>query len=567
MKSLHLVCDLRPYLSLYDADWIRFFLRTVTPNNDLLPPKAAAKLKSLPVLKAFILWVLVRDPDRRPKISDLKVKFAVVRRELGGGLAPVLDDNAAAASARCAGGLWAIGDGVGGTPLGMRWPASPTAPRPISLSTFFPASTTPSGLKCAALEMSPVCVTRRWRLSPGMMAPSFISSSGLDAVCFSDVEAMLSAPLHASDIVAIIICTHRLAGFGEHLLGRSTAKRLTERAECRLDLIARFVRVAAAAGIETLVTSLPCVTAHGGGAQTQFSTAMSSTAKFARRALFLAGTGRTVGVAVGEAVTNGRRGRVLLVSMQDDATAALAVAASIHMCVYDGGIRAATSALSPAATLEAHLPTLHPADVARLSAWEARVRADAAPLREKPWIRCPKGCWSVALKAPLSSSAHPTQRNPHPCSGMRDARCAHGCPGLHLGIADACATIRESLSPHAARREEDTATAVLWWAYTTAEALEPGVLCAVALAEEHGVTAHDSGTSVGEGGSAIGGLTRRSLDTVPIRDGVGAWQLYVCGACRCATHAVAKGDCGPTRRVAVIVGPNSSGILECARQS
>lgn len=517
-----------------------------------------AKLKSFPVLKAFILWVLVRDPDLRPKIIDLKIKFAAVRQELSNGPAQV-DDNVNAASGRFEGGLWAISRGAG-TPLATRWPVSPTAPPPISLSAFFPTPT-PSVPKSIALEDRLACTVRGWRLSPGKMAPTFISSSRLDTVFFSDVVALLSTPLYDSNIVAAIICTRGLNGIGGELLGYNTADRLTKQAEIESNMITRFRQIASLAGIETHLASLPCVTACGGGVQTQFSSAMNSAMHFAQRALFSTGTGPMVNVVADEA-GRFKRGRVLLVSMPDDATAALAVAASLHVCAYDGGIRAATVALSPAATLEANLATLHPTDVARLSAWEARSRADAALLHGKPWIRCPTGCWSVALKTPLSVSPHPTKYNPHPCSG----NCEEGCPGLHLGVDDACAAIRESLSSHTAHRGDGTNTGKLWWAYTTAEMLEPGVLCAVALAEEDGITANVN-VNVGEGGSAIGGLVRSVEASRPIGDLDGSWQLFVCGSCRCVTHAVAKGECGATRRVAVIVNPSSSKSLVFASES
>lgn len=364
---------------LYDVDWIRFFLRTVTPNYDLLPPKSAAKLKHFPVLKSFIFWVLVRDPELRPKIKDLRMKFAAVRQDLSDGSSSV-DENVDLANDSIEGGLWAVSRGSG-TPLATRWPVSPTAPPPIPLSAFFPTPT-PSISKSTTLEDNISGTVKEWRLLPGKMAPTFTSSSRLDGVFFSDLVTLLSAPLHDSNIVAAIVCTRGSNRTGGELLGHNTAERLTMQAEIKSNiLITRFCRTATLAGIETHLASLPCVTARGAVAQAQFSGVMHSAMNFVRRALFLAGIiGPTVDVLGNGAARVGERGRVLLVCMPDDATTAMAVAASLHMCARDGGICAATVALSPAATLEGSLPTLHPTDAARLSAWEARSRADAAPL-------------------------------------------------------------------------------------------------------------------------------------------------------------------------------------------
>ena len=360
---------------LYDADWIRFFLRTVTPNNDLLPPKSAAKLKHFPVLKSFIFWVLVRDPDLRPKLKDLRVKFAAVRQELDNGSAMLDAEVNAASGSNKGSGLWAISGGAG-NPLATRWPPAPAAPPPISLSAFFPTPTL-SIPKATAPEGIISGTVRGWRLLAGKMTPTFISSSRLDAVFFSDVVSLISTTLHDSAIVAAIVCTRGgVEGIhGGELFGRDAAARLKRKTEFQSNLITRFCQSAYLAGIETHLASLPCVTARGGGAQTQFSGAMNSATHFARRALSLAGTDPTANDAANVATSVGERGRVLLVSMPDDTTAAMAVAASIHVCAHDGGVRAATVALSPAATLEANLPTLHPTDVARLSAWEARARA------------------------------------------------------------------------------------------------------------------------------------------------------------------------------------------------
>jgi len=67
---------------LYDADWIRFFLRTITPSVELVPPKSLALLNCLPVFQAFIMWILVRDPLRRPSLDQIRMKGLAVRDSL-----------------------------------------------------------------------------------------------------------------------------------------------------------------------------------------------------------------------------------------------------------------------------------------------------------------------------------------------------------------------------------------------------------------------------------------------------------------------------------------------------
>ena len=73
-----------PYPKLYDADWIRFFLRTTTPSVELVPPKALAILNGLPMLKAFILWILIRDPLFRPSLDEVRTKGFAIKQSLLG---------------------------------------------------------------------------------------------------------------------------------------------------------------------------------------------------------------------------------------------------------------------------------------------------------------------------------------------------------------------------------------------------------------------------------------------------------------------------------------------------
>ena len=418
---------------LYDADWIHFFLRTVTPNNDLLPPKSAAKLKHFPELKEFILWVLVRDPELRPKMEDVRVRFAAVRRELVGGSGeeggfPATDDDSASTTATTiargggGGGLWAIvAGGIDTTSTTTRWPPAPAASPPISLSAFFP---TPAPTLSLTLAVDDVVsdIVRGWRLSPDGMAPAFVSSSfGLDAFFFSDVASVRGATLHEATVVAAVVCARDgdldldVSGAGGSaggdkndalLLPPGMEERLRRRVENRSMMTVRFLRTARLAGVETRVVSLPRVTARGGDAQTRFSREMFSATNFARDAMQSLMEPPPTAGGEGTAGAGAVRGCVLLVGMPHDATAVMAVAAAIHVCSRDGGVRAAATALSPAATASLSLSsssssssrgvgigvgpgggaggggrvdsaTLHPTDVARLVAWEARACADA----------------------------------------------------------------------------------------------------------------------------------------------------------------------------------------------
>jgi hypothetical protein len=70
--------------------------------------------------------------------------------------------------------------------------------------------------------------------------------------------------------------------------------------------------------------------------------------------------------------------RILILCPSSDWTTALAVAAALHIYVKGGGVRAAALALSMPVNPKVGILMLHPTDVARLTAWEARVLATAA---------------------------------------------------------------------------------------------------------------------------------------------------------------------------------------------
>ena len=69
--------------------------------------------------------------------------------------------------------------------------------------------------------------------------------------------------------------------------------------------------------------------------------------------------------------------RVLIACLPHDPTVAFTVAAALYMCANEGGLRRAIISLSRAAIFESGLPTIHPTDAVRLSAWEAQSRVEA----------------------------------------------------------------------------------------------------------------------------------------------------------------------------------------------
>ncbi|GIQ79605.1 hypothetical protein KIPB_000272 [Kipferlia bialata] len=57
---------------LYDMDWIRFFIRVTTVGERIVNPEKCAMLGNHPSLIGLLEYVLVRDPNRRPTMSDVK---------------------------------------------------------------------------------------------------------------------------------------------------------------------------------------------------------------------------------------------------------------------------------------------------------------------------------------------------------------------------------------------------------------------------------------------------------------------------------------------------------------
>ena len=59
---------------LHDPDWIRFFIRVTTEKENLLPPEKMEAIASFPEIKDLLLFILVRNPQRRPTMQDVRAR-------------------------------------------------------------------------------------------------------------------------------------------------------------------------------------------------------------------------------------------------------------------------------------------------------------------------------------------------------------------------------------------------------------------------------------------------------------------------------------------------------------
>jgi len=78
-----------------DDDWIRFFIRITGEDQQLLTPEMMAPLADYPALRELLESTLMRDPIKRPSMTDLRARFESVRVQL---TAPGAEENAAAAT-------------------------------------------------------------------------------------------------------------------------------------------------------------------------------------------------------------------------------------------------------------------------------------------------------------------------------------------------------------------------------------------------------------------------------------------------------------------------------------
>ena len=342
-------------LLLYDADWICFFIRTVTPGNEILPLRSLATLDRLPSVKRFILWVLVRDPTRRPNLEDVKVEFDALRREVMRVSTPTNTNYVRYESK----GLWE-NFSLRPTPLEPSLVSEPSTIDAVSLSVFFPVPTHHSAKNIMKDDEYIDDTVKRWRLFHSKMAPAFTPASKLDTIYFTDIFSLLDMGLIESNVTSTVICAREDKKAPSNVV----------------DLITRFMRRAAAEGIATHLVSLPDVAACGYDANTAFSIEINNASHFLRNMLAShEDHNASATVAVRGDCT--RQGRILIACLPHDPTVAFTVAAALHVCANEGGLRRAIISLSKAALLESGLPTIHPTDAVRLSAWEAQSRVEA----------------------------------------------------------------------------------------------------------------------------------------------------------------------------------------------
>ena len=524
-------------LLLYDDDWIRFFLRTVTRETELLPPKSLAVLETLPEIKMFILWVLERDPNRRPTLSDVKTEFEVVRRKLSHDLSSLSKRWGSANQNRFT-GLWALGTG---SPAAFEMRCltdsnTSTHPEPVSLFDFFPASPqitsdAPSGETGASLLMG-------WEIPYEEMVPVFNASTELNTIYFCDVVSLLDRNLSDSNIAGIIICEHEADKGLVDTSCHPVLGRVQSHAGVSVSL-SQLSQLADAAGIQSCTVSLPSVLCHDSEAISVFSAQINRAIRFIYRHQNSTKFSSDL-LSPSENVLCRSGVRFLVASFTNDVTSALALSAALHIASNEGSLRAATLSFSTAMMCAAGLQPLHPTDAARLSAWEARVRADTAARNGCLWVRCQAGCWSVALDVSFDEAKNPdglSWSESYGTSVMSEDRVEIGC---------ASSAIRRCMSSHNAHRILGVDSL---WVYTAAQNIFPGPFCAAAIpADSTGIEPCPDGPAIGEVASS------GKIDTSEEDE----WELFVCSTCGSPTHAVKKKDFGPTRRVALRVNSFSS---------
>ena len=172
---------------LYDPDWIRFFLRTVTPNSDLLPPQSVKELDSMPSIKHFIMWLLVRDPSLRPNLAKVRTKFASLRMTLDPDFVSPSDEFA---SIRLLGSdsPWSTRAGVS-APLETKWPVERSRSRRTSLSCYLP--TAANRVEENSMMHPPHSAADISRLAPGKIFRAFRSASRLNGVHIGNLDSVV----------------------------------------------------------------------------------------------------------------------------------------------------------------------------------------------------------------------------------------------------------------------------------------------------------------------------------------------------------------------------------------
>ena len=226
---------------MYDADWIRFFLRTTTPSVELVPPKALAILNGLPMLKAFILWILIRDPLFRPSLDEMRMKGFAIKQSL----------------------------------LGQN----------ICTRSKLPQTSIRSNVLNLMRDQWVISSDSWSSLSPPKILPKLrdpIFYASLSKYIFRVIEASscLDDQLCRYKTECILICAHKTCHYRESAVGQEKIA-LTKKLHCQ----------AISLGIPVLAVALPELAAHGHKAQLDFASAINTTISFTESAL-LAGEGQ-----------------------------------------------------------------------------------------------------------------------------------------------------------------------------------------------------------------------------------------------------------------------------------
>tara|TARA_B100001778_G_C18550035_1_gene612586 strand:+ start:99 stop:668 length:570 start_codon:yes stop_codon:yes gene_type:complete len=145
--------------------------------------------------------------------------------------------------------------------------------------------------------------------------------------------------------------------------------------------ISNFTERTTALGVTTRRISLPSISDFSLGANSSFAEALQEVEHlFARIRELETQSDNQIDRGYHVQHDRSQRDQILILCAPSDWTMALGVAAALHIYVRGGGVRAAVQALSVPDNSGFGFLTLHPTDVARLSAWEARKLATAHQL-------------------------------------------------------------------------------------------------------------------------------------------------------------------------------------------
>jgi len=542
--------------------WIRFFLRTVTPGQELVPKERTVIVAAWPALTAFIEWVLNRDPERRPCLNDVKKRFKDLRGQLTSkhtgdrmdgsekllqlsrlpcakysSVVPPHTRHQAFAKDDCKHHIEAY---MTSNSLPSNCAASPGFPKQLDLQGFF----------------KPLVTLPPWFPFPDKMTFAFVDCSAihdeLSPLMLGDV-GILSCPamLRDAGIVAVLECRYKSSNSDHE--SQDVTPTLP-------NVVTQSFILPSKLNMDNTTSADSTLDLHD-EIFDQSSIAITSALLFLRHALLqcVAGAPRR------------RRAcnapRVLITARAGDASVALVAAAALHMHMYGKGLYAASVALRKASCAAAIC--LEPYDARHLIAWEARIHASIGMSQGLPRFCCPRGCWHVALVG--APSAQSIGCNMTSCGATLGRACDPSCIGYCMGIVGGCRSVLDSITMHGGHYK------TLLWAHVTADQLSPSFCCARAVAANNPETYPVlSGFETRGSGLSYDEQQRRAKANMEIsykadmeiscigepEHGLDlGWMLYKCSCCGCATHAAKCGEYGPSRRIAVIANMPAAGAL------